>query len=200
MKIKEFDESTELRKKTKLCLMNTSDGNNCYKFAIDCIERAKNIEDFRKIFFEEADDKVKLSKGYAELSKEDILHWHRVRDMFSEATKLFKLTSDAGGVLIGREPFYTIINNGYRDGRTRVALFSGDEAKNFNNHMMNFSQMLIGEFDVHACDTSNHVIVATLKGKWLVYNYEGLVAFEGSKDSEVIIHTENKTRGNNDDA
>lgn len=190
MKIKEFNESEEIRKHTKSCLLNTYGINTCHQFAVNCIEKAKNIEDFKRIFFEEADDKVKLSQGYAELSKEDILHWYRVRDMFSESTKLFKLSSDAGGVLVGREPFYTVINNGYGDGSTRVAIFCGEQTKNFNSHMMNFSQMLTGEFDIHACDTSNHIVVATLKGKWLAYNCEGLVAFEGYKGSEIIVYNE----------
>lgn len=120
-----------------------------------------------------SDERLTLTKAFAELSKEVDGHWYRVRQMFGE--KCFKTDSDAGSVKVGNGAFSTLINNGAGDGTTRVAVFAKGDA--FNADMMAYAGITLdGNFSIYDYDCGGDPIVA-LDGKYSVYRYDGLVAF-----------------------
>lgn len=134
-------------------------------------EAADNLSDFKEAVFE--DERLRLTQAYAELSKEDDDHWCRVREMFGD--RCFKTISDIGGVKVGNDTFFVVINNEIGDGTTRVAVFH--KGSDFNDNMMNFSgTTLKGKFNVYDYDCGNTPILE-LNGNYLVYCYQGLVAF-----------------------
>lgn len=132
---------------------------------------AADLDAFKAAVF--ADDCLKTTQAYAELSKETEGHWYRVRKMFGD--KCFKTISDVGSVKVGNESFSLCVNNGRGDGITRVAVFAkGDD---FNQHMMHYSCVTVsGKCHIYDYDCGN-TPAAELDGNYFVYYYEGLVAF-----------------------
>ena len=114
----------------------------------------------------------------AELSKRERpdAHWYRIRRLFGD--RQFKTISDAGGLKIGNDSFCVIVPNRHGDGVTRVSVFHrGELPHNVLFNMMNYFTMVSGSFNIYACDCLDEVEM-TLSGKFHVYNYDGLIAFE----------------------
>jgi hypothetical protein len=163
---------TGLRPFVAECMANPFSG---YAARFEALwKAAADLEAFKKAVL--ADDVLKLSQGYAELSKDCEGHWHRVREMFGERT--FRTVSDAGSVRVFMENgFAILIGNGYGDGYTRVAVFEGDDAKNFNDNMMRYTGTdVVGSCSISASDCED-ITTKFLDGSYRVYAYEGLVAF-----------------------
>lgn len=119
---------------------------------------------------------LKSTQLYAELIKHERpeLRWKSIREMFGN--KCFKTVSDVGGVKVGTDTFSVVVPNGGRgDGMTRVAVF--EDKSGFNHNLMNFSCIsLHGNSVIYSYDCGN-TPVKRLDGEYLVYHYDGLVAF-----------------------
>lgn len=171
MKAIEIKKTNELNEFTKRCLFNEYD--EWYETFKTHWRKAKSTEEFKKLVFQDAS--LKLTQGYAVLSKESEGHWYRVRDMFGN--RQFQTVSDAGSVCIGNELCQVHIPNGRGDGFTRVGIFKKNE---FNQSMMNYftSFKLFSEMNIYFCDCNTEVSAAILeKGSYSAYFYEDFVAF-----------------------
>jgi len=119
---------------------------------------------------------LKTTQLYAELIKHERpeRRWKAVREMFGD--KCFKTVSDVGGVKVGTDTFSVVVPNGGRgDGTTRVAVF--EDESGFNGDLMNFSCIsLHGDSVIYSYDCGN-TPAKKLSGNYLVYYYDGLVAF-----------------------
>ena len=172
MTIKDLMESNEIGVFAKKCLLNSSFPEKVERVKMHW-GKAKSVEEFKELVF--ADHELKLTQGYAELSKESEGHWYRVREMFGD--RQFKTDSDCGGVLIGNEDYLILVSNGCGDGVTRVAVF---EEKDFNSDMMRLnptSFKVATEMYVYGYDCSTSRIVKTLDpGSYWTYYWNGFVA------------------------
>ena len=124
------------------------------------------------------DDKMKFTQVFAELSKRERPsgHWYRIRATFGK--RQFKTYSDVGGLKIGNEAFSVIVPNGVGDGTTRVAVFDTDDLPpHYLMYMMNYFTTVVGDFDIYDYDCGNEIAMH-ISGKYHIYEYEGLIAFE----------------------
>jgi hypothetical protein len=136
-------------------------------------KKAESISEFKELVFN--DNRLKQTQGYAELSKESDRHWYRVREMFGD--KCFKTMSDAGAVMVANKDgtCQILMSTNGGDRQARVAVFHKNDK--FNDSMMNFTGNSInGEFGISDYDCEYHEAVS-LSGKYLVYFYEGMIAF-----------------------
>lgn len=157
------------------CCTNEYGGNKPDLFQ-EHWEQAKDIDDFYARVV--ADPALKMTQGYAEISKLTPKHWYRCREMFGD--RCFKTDADAGAVKITSEDgtFSVGVPNGKGDGTVRCAIF--DNADDLNAHMLNYTGIsLHGSFLIQSydCETDTDDYTAKLAGDYLVYSYEGLVAF-----------------------
>lgn len=134
---------------------------------------SSNFDDLLTNICNWADDEMKQTQAYAEASKActDGKHWYRVRAMFDDMNKA---SSDAGGLKLMSidGTFSFIIPNGYGDGVTRYTV-----ADNFNHNMMTFLTQVEGRFGICSYDCGDS-IGAELKGRFGVFVYQGIIAFE----------------------
>lgn len=115
---------------------------------------------------------LKMSQGYAVLSRMNEGHWYRVREMLGN--NVHKTYSDAGSIKVGNELGNILISTNGGDGKSRVAVIS---EKDFNSNMMDYCGiMLEGKYNIYSYDCGNEPIII-LDGKYQVFNYEGIVAF-----------------------
>ena len=98
--------------------------------------------------------------------------WYRLRGIFGD--RCIKTLSDIGGVKIGNENFSVVIPNGRGDGITRIAVF--DKMPDESIDEMHFWSNTNGEFYIYGYDCGDNAILK-LSGKYLIYYYDGLVAF-----------------------
>lgn len=149
------------------------------KKATEYVKKADNSEEFVDLVL--ADKELLKYQAYAELSRccRPEKHWYKIREMFGERT--FKTSSDVGGVMVGNKDFEINIPNGYGDGITRVAVFSKKDSENFNDNMMDYYTSIRGEFYIYDNDCADradvHAQRKKLNGKYIIYRYNGLVAF-----------------------
>lgn len=166
-------ENSGLRDFTVRCLTNRWDNDGQ---TAEIINRhwtaAADIDEFKSAVL--ADERLKLTQAYAEVSKETEGHWFRVREMLGD--RCIKIISDAGGVKVGSGAFSVCIGNGgSSDGMTRVAVFKKGDS--FNDSMMNYTGTSInGTCSIYDYDCGG-APVAALDGNYSVYSYAGLVAF-----------------------
>ena len=176
MNLKDIETTLEIRDFTKRCLFDES--NPKTKIFKKYWEEAKTIAEFKKKVF--ADTSLKLSQGYAELSRECEDHLCRVSEMFEQ--RQFKTGSDRGSVMIGNDDFQILIPNNYGDGITRVAIF---EEYEFNAEMMEYNPTIViatKAMYVYADDCNTTCLAAVLKpGMYFTYSYEGMVALVRSE-------------------
>lgn len=120
-------------------------------------------------------NELKTTQLYAELIKYERpeMRWKAIREMFGN--KCIKIESDVGGVKVGRDTFSVVVPNGRGDGTTRVAVF--EDQTDFNDNLMEYSGISIhGDSMIFGNDCGN-TPVKRLDGNYLVYYYDGLVAF-----------------------
>ena len=118
---------------------------------------------------------LKTTQLYAELIKMERpeMRWKAIRGMFGN--KCFKTESDVGGVKVGTDTFSVVVPNGRGDGTTRVAVF--EDESGFNGNLMEYSGIsLHGDSVIYYYDCGN-TPTKKLSGNYLVYYYDGLVAF-----------------------
>ena len=170
-----IEECTELKPFTVRC-MNNEVSVKEHQLFLEHWEQAESISEFKRLVFSDHD--LATSQGYAELSKESEGHWYRIREMFGNRT--FKIESDAGSVKVTSADgtFSILVPNGYGDCTTRCAVFTKGEP--FNSNMMKFTGIeLNGNMNIMNCDCCDGFGIAKkLSGRYGVYYYEGLVAFE----------------------
>lgn len=168
----EIKTTNEIKEFTKICVFDEY-AQEFEKFKMYW-EQAESVDDFKKLVF--ADSELKLTQGYAALSKESDGHWYRVREMFGD--RQFKTESDGGGVLVGNESCQIHVSNGHGDGTSRVAIFKNGE---INDNMMVLhptSINVLTSMNIYSHDSGPEDVVATLeKGTYFTYSYEGFVAF-----------------------
>lgn len=168
-------ECKELKRHTINCLLNSFMGAAQDKVnrVLQYWNESNTIEEFKQKVL--SDNDLKMTQGYAEVSKESKEHWYRVREMLGK--RVFKTESDAGSVKIGTENLNVLIPNGIGDGTTRCAVFGKEDTKNFNDNMMEFIGIsLDGEIEIYDYDCGIN-IAKKINGKFFVYVYDGLVAF-----------------------
>lgn len=142
----------------------------------DIIEKllsdATNSEEFIDSFLQTKE--LFYTRAYSELSKKcrPEQHWYKIREMFGD--KQFKTSADAGSVKIGNDDFTILIPAG-DDGVVRVAVF--DDRREFNTSMMKPFTLVNGTFNIYDYDCGE-VVAKKLTGKYYIYQYDGLVAFE----------------------
>ena len=121
-------------------------------------------------------NELKTTQLYAELIKRERpeMRWKAVREMFGD--KCIKTKSDVGGVKVGADTtFSVVVPNGRGNGTTRVAVF--EDKSDFNDDLMEYSGIsLHGDSMIYDYDCGN-TAVKLLNGDYLVYYYDGLVAF-----------------------
>lgn len=139
----------------------------------EMIENSSDTDDFINKFLATPD--YADTQAYVEIMKRERPErlWKAIRSMFGD--RCFKTESDIGGVKVGNDEFSLIVPNGRGDGTTRVAVF--DNKKDFNERLMNFFTDIRGKFSIYDYDCGGTELV-TLMGKFGVYYYDGLVAFE----------------------
>jgi hypothetical protein len=170
---------TGLKEFTIRCLKNAE-----YKAPQDAPEivhqhwnDSKDLSDFTARVL--SDSRLKITQGYAELSKEVSGHWERVRRMLGD-DRVFKTMSDVGAVRVVSKDHSVsmLIPNSHGDGITRCAIISKNDSNDFNRDMMKFSGISIeGEFEITNSDCGEITPVRSLNGTYFVYVYDGLVAF-----------------------
>lgn len=149
--------------------------SNGYKTIVDkFIRKANNCIEFLNMFL--MSEQLSVTSGYAYISKvcenvTDGSHWLRIRAMLGD--RVFKTTSNVGGVKIGNEKFSVVIRNGRGDGVTRVAVVDYDE---FNTNMMTFETSCEGEFNIYAEDIGRGV-AKRINGEFFIYVHDGIVVF-----------------------
>lgn len=135
---------------------------------------AVDTEDFiNKIL---GDPELATTQAYAEVSKKlrPDSHWYRVREMFGD--NVIKTSSDAGSVKVGVDNMSVFVPNGYGDGISRVAIF--DDSKAFNDSMMSYFTTVKGKDMIIYDYDCGDVAATTISGRYNIYYYSGLVAFE----------------------
>jgi hypothetical protein len=133
----------------------------------------ESLAEFKERVFN--DEILKPTQAYAQLSRESEGHWYRVRAMLGD--KCFKTMCDAGSVMVASKDgtCQMMISSNGGDGVARVAVFHKNDK--FNNGMMDYTGFLVnGEFGISDYDCEYNEAVS-LSGKYLVYVYEGMVAF-----------------------
>lgn len=145
--------------------------NKIYK---DC---GSDIKKFINEIVKTEDKEIKMTQVYATASfiADDGRHWYRLRAMVGEV----KYTeSDGGSLKIAKDGFEVHIPNGYGDGTMRYAVVNDED---FNYFMAYFCCVVKGEFNVYDYDCGDE-ICETLKGRYFVYSYDGIVVFVKQKN------------------
>lgn len=132
-----------------------------------------------------ADPRAVCTQLYAVLAQRvrPELLWKLIRKMFGD--REFKTYSDVGSLLVGDSNMTVLIPNGRGDGTTRVAVFSGEDAKSFNSDLMNFFTIIRGEINVFGYDCDDPAKsdpVCKLSGSFSVYYSEGFVALVKNRE------------------
>jgi hypothetical protein len=166
----------------KRCMQNTIEGsaksNN--QWYLECLNKAKNTEDFENLYFSTKDIDIMSSQAYGELLKKQSLfykgydkYYHYVMNK----AEIKKVTcSDRGGLKLGNDTFSICVSNGYGDGVFTTAIFlKGNPYINAVDHMMNYQVAVDGKFNIYDCDCRNDVALE-LEGSYIVYSYNGFVA------------------------
>ena len=78
MNLTKLEKTKEIKSFTVRCLFNKQ--SEYYECIKSYWEKAKNIKEFKNFIF--SDSTLKMTQGYAELSKEDDKHWYRIREIF----------------------------------------------------------------------------------------------------------------------
>lgn len=154
---------------------------HCVKKTGSSIERKVNkmykecgcdIKKFINEIVKTEDKEIMMTQEYAIASflADDGSHWYRLRAMVGEVKHTY---SDAGTLKIAKDGFTVRIPNDYGDGTMRYAVVNDED---FNHFMAKFCCEVRGEFNVYDYDCGDE-ICETLKGRYFVYYYDGIVVF-----------------------
>ena len=113
-----------------------------------------------------------LSEGERKMREEK---WYKIRENFGN--RCFKTDSGVGSVKAGNDDFSILIPNGYGDGVTRVAVFENEDDFIAENLMSFTGIILAGKCNIYKYDCDCCDVAKELNGKYLIYAYDGLVAF-----------------------
>ena len=89
--------------------------------------------------------------------------------------------SDAGSVRIGNDSFQILIPNGYGDGETNVLIIDEDDKL---DEKARFFTIAEGEINIYNYDCASNPdlfpleVIKTLKGRYGIYNLDGVVIFK----------------------
>lgn len=120
----------------------------------------------------EEEEEQEEEQETAQTEKSD---WYIVRGMLGDNCR--KAYSDISGLKIGNSQWSIIVPNGYGDGVTRYGIAND----NFNSDIVKYFTSVSGEFNIYDYDCGDDVAM-TLKGKYGIYYYEGIVLFQKWSD------------------
>lgn len=101
--------------------------------------------------------------------------WYKIRENFGD--RCFITMSDVGCVRVGNDDFSVLIPNGYGDGTTRVAVFENGNDFTAEDIMRFTGISVTGKCNIFYYDCGGDTVAREINGNYLVYAYEGLVAF-----------------------
>mgnify|MGYP000448732176 CR=1 FL=1 len=154
------------------------DSESCSKIYEECMSYCE----FEKRILNMEGDSIIVYGLISMYGKDSDYHWYRIRELFGD--RCFKTYSDVGSLLVGNESFQVLIPNGMGDGTTRVAVFKKDDDVpcGLIDLMMDSKHgpTLRGKFNIYSYDCDKPEVdepCKTLEGRYLVYYYDGFVAF-----------------------
>lgn len=166
----------------KRCMQNTIGGsaksNN--QWYLECLNKAKNTEDFENLYFSTKDIDIMNSQAYGELLKKQSLIYEGYSEIYNYVMNQAEIKniagSDRAGLKIGNDNFSICVSNGYGDGVTKFAVFKkGNPYICAIDHMMDWQITIDGKFNIYSYDIGNDVVLE-LEGSYIVYSYNGFVA------------------------
>jgi len=182
MNVKEVLQTDELTLFQKRCL-NVKDflGRDKKIMDYDLLARetrkiiadAKDIQELKNLCIERLPNSQITAEFIKELGEEK-QHLLKHKENY---TLVFQAISDVGSVKIGSGTLSIKLKNGTGDGETTVIVT--DEGT-FNSHLLDFDTEVSGEFDIYNYDCGDEVVV-TIRGRYLVYNKQGVVVFSKIK-------------------
>lgn len=167
---------------TKTCMQNTIGGsaksNN--QWYLECLNRAKNTEDFENLYFSTKDIDIMSSQAYGELLKKQSMVYEGYSETYNYVMNKAEIKNitcfETSKLKIGNDNFSVGVSNGYGDGIMKFAVFKkGNPYINAIDHMMDWQVTIDGKFNIYSCDIGNDVALE-LEGSYIVYSYNGFVA------------------------
>lgn len=148
--------------------------------AVDTIAAASStVEDFIDRFLKEGDPNEQFYQVLMETERPEMV-WKYIRSVFGD--RQFKTNSDAGSLLVGARPdFSVLIPNGRGDGTTRVAVFDSKEdflpLESLMRYWTRISGRRIWIWDYDCYDPAVALPAKQLDGCFNVYYHDGFIAF-----------------------
>lgn len=185
MELEKYLKNKRVNEFIKTCMLDEYNDNAKInkEWFLSCLERAKNLDDLEKIYFQTDNINIICSLGYGVFSKRTANHDLRLEKLFNHADNSITTYSDVGSLKIGVEDSSVLIPNGLGDGITTVGFFDANNPYNEAlDHMMMFFTKINGEFDLYEYDCGDEVAMK-IKGKYFVFYSSSYIAFQQVKNN-----------------
>lgn len=185
MELEKYLKNKKVNKFIKTCMLDEHNDNAKAnkKWFLSCLEKAKNLDDLERMYFQTNNINIICSQGYGVFSQRSAHHTSRLKKLFSYADNSIITYSDIGSLKIGVENSSILIPNGYGDGETKIAFFNADNPYvEALEYMMMFFTTIDGEFNLYEYDCGDKV-TTSLKGKYFVFYSNSYIAFQNIDDN-----------------
>lgn len=182
------EKDLEIKSFIKACMNDTVTYEENFKWYKKCLEKAKDTDEFYKLYFETNNVNVINSQAYGRLLKELSVYFNGydkyISNIICKSDSSGSASSDRGSLKIGNSNCSFYIPNGYGDGETHWAIFRKDnEYRKAIDHLMNYVCSIEGKTAIYDYDCGDS-IKFQLEGSFHVYSFEGRVVFVEAGNGE----------------